>query len=124
MKPKYFLALGLLVLGLGSCGESFFEQYPSNNITEGNFYKTDDDFNQGVVACYAKLKTQMSFHLTEIGYRGDENVLESMAVSTQNRYDIDHFAETANNGILNDIWNAWYNGIYRCNDVLDHMTGA
>ena len=66
----------------------------------------------------------MSFHLTEIGYRGDENVLESMAVSTQNRYDIDHFAETANNGILNDIWNAWYNGIYRCNDVLDHMTGA
>ena len=51
MKPKYFLALGLLVLGLGSCGESFFEQYPSNNITEGNFYKTDDDFNQGVVAC-------------------------------------------------------------------------
>ena len=64
MKPKYFLALGLLVLGLGSCGESFFEQYPSNNITEGNFYKTDDDFNQGVVACYAKLKTQMSFHLT------------------------------------------------------------
>ena len=124
MKPKYFLALGLLALGLGSCGESFFEQYPSNNITEGNFYKTDDDFNQGVVACYAKLKTQMSFHLTEIGYRGDEDVLESMAVSTQNRYDIDHFAETANNGILNDIWNAWYNGIYRCNDVLDHMTGA
>ena len=48
MKPKYFLALGLLALGLGSCGESFFEQYPSNNITEGNFYKTDDDFNQGV----------------------------------------------------------------------------
>ena len=95
MKPKYFLALGLLALGLGSCGESFFEQYPSNNITEGNFYKTDDDFNQGVVACYAKLKTQMSFHLTEIGYRSDENVLESMAVSTQDRYDIDHFAETA-----------------------------
>ena len=124
MKPKYFLALGLLALGLGSCGESFFEQYPSNNITEGNFYKTDDDFNQGVVACYAKLKTQMSFHLTEIGYRSDENVLESMAVSTQDRYDIDHFAETPSNGILSDIWDAWYNGIYRCNDVLDHMAGA
>ena len=66
----------------------------------------------------------MSFHLTEIGYRSDENVLESMAVSTQDRYDIDHFAETASNGILNDIWDAWYNGIYRCNDVLDHMAGA
>ena len=124
MKPKHILALGLLALGLGSCGESFFEQYPSNNITEGNFYKTDDDFNQGVAACYYKLKTQMSFHLTEIGYRSDENILESMAVSTQDRYDIDNFAETASNGILNDIWDAWYNGIYRCNDVLDHLAGA
>lgn len=124
MKPKYYLALGLFALGFGSCGEGFFEQYPSNNITEGNFYKTDDDFNQGVVSCYAKLKTQMGFHLNEIGYRGDETVLESMAVSTQDRYDFDHFAETPSNGILSDVWNAWYNGIYRCNDVLDHLSGA
>jgi hypothetical protein len=124
MKSKYFLALGLLALGLASCGEKFFEQYPSNNITEGNFYQTDDDFNQGVLSCYYKLKTQMGFHLTEICYRSDENVLESMAVSTQDRYDIDHFAETPSNGILSDIWDAWYNGIYRCNDVLDHMAGA
>ena len=124
MKLKLIITAGILIAGASSCGESFFEQYPSNNITEGNFYKTDDDFNQGVVACYAKLKTQMSFHLTEIGYRGDENILESMAVSTQDRYDIDNFAETPSNGILSDVWDAWYNGIYRCNDVLDHMAGA
>ncbi|WP_295935422.1 RagB/SusD family nutrient uptake outer membrane protein [uncultured Alistipes sp.] len=124
MKPKYILAIAAVTLGLGACTDSFFEQYPSNNITEGNTYKTDDDFNQAVAGCYAKLKTQMGFHLNEIGYRSDENVLESMAVSTQDRYDIDHFAETASNGILNDIWDAWYNGIYRCNDVLNHMSGA
>ena len=47
-----------------------------------------------------------------------------MAVSTQDRYDIDNFIETASNGILSDIWDAWYNGIYRCNDVLDHMHGV
>ena len=122
MKLKYYLVF--TAFALSSCGEGFFEQYPSNDITEGNFYKTDDDFNQGVVSCYAKLKTMMSFHLTEIGYRSDENILESMAVSTQDRYDIDNFIETASNGILNDIWDAWYNGIYRCNDVLDHMNGV
>ena len=121
MKLKYYLVF--TAFALSSCGEGFFEQYPSNDITEGNFYKTDDDFNQGVVSCYAKLKTMMSFHLTEIGYRSDENILESMAVSTQDRYDIDNFIETASNGILNDIWDAWYNGIYRCNDVLDHLEG-
>ena len=56
-----------------------------------------------------------------LGFRSDESYLESMAVSTQDRYDLDHFAENASNGILRDVWNAWYNGIYRCNDVLDHM---
>ncbi len=123
MKIKNILVIAALSFALASCGEKFFGQFPSNDITEGNFYQTDDDFNQGVYACYAKLKTQMSFHLNELGYRADENILESMAVSTQDRYDLDHFAENSSNGILNDIWDAWYNGIYRCNDVLDHLAG-
>lgn len=114
---------GAALLSLSSCGDSFFEQYPSNNITEGNFYKTDDDFNQGIYSCYHKMKTQMGFYVNELAYRSDECYLESMAVSTQDRYDIDHFQEKSNNGILKDVWNAWYNGIYRCNDVLNHMEG-
>ena len=120
---RILIALALVSTALVSCSEKFFEQYPSNSITEGNFYQTQDDFNQGVYSCYAKLKTAMSFHLTELAYRTDECILESMAVSTQDRYDLDHFAVNASNGIISDIWNAWYNGIYRCNDVLDHMPG-
>ena len=114
---------GTLLLSLASCSDSFFEQYPSNNVTEVNFYKTDEDFNQGIYSCYDKMKTQMAFYLNELAYRSDECYLESMAVSTQDRYDIDHFQEKSNNGIMKDIWNAWYNGIYRCNDVLVHMDG-
>lgn len=124
MKTIIKIALtGTLLLSLASCSDSFFEQYPSNNVTEGNFYKTDEDFNQGVYACYDKMKTQMAFYLNELAYRSDECYLESMAVSTQDRYDIDRFQEKSNNGIMKNIWNAWYNGIYRCNDVLGHMAG-
>lgn len=124
MKTIIKIALtGTLLLSLASCSDSFFEQYPSNNVTEGNFYKTDEDFNQGIYACYDKMKTQMAFYLNELAYRSDECYLESMAVSTQDRYDIDRFQEKSNNGILKNIWNAWYNGIYRCNDVLGHMAG-
>lgn len=122
MKLKYFLFAGLL--GLVACGESFFEQYPSNNVTGANFWQTDDDFNQAVRGCYAKLKSETGFHLTELAYRSDECSLDAMATSTQNRYDFDHFAEVPTNGILLDVWNGWYNGIYRCNDVLDHLPGA
>jgi SusD family. len=124
MNLRKYILLGVLSLGFTACSDSFFNEYPSNSITEGNHFKTDDDFNQGVVSCYAKLKTEMSFFLNELGYRSDENELISMAVSTQDRFDIDHFAENSSNGILSSIWNAWYNGIYRCNDVLDHMEGA
>ena len=124
MKTIIKIALtGTLLLSLASCSDSFFEQYPSNNVTEGNFYKTDEDFNQGIYACYDKMKIQMAFYLNELAYRSDECYLESMAVSTQDRYDIDRFQEKSNNGIMKNIWNAWYNGIYRCNDVLGHMAG-
>ena len=121
MKIKSLLVLACASIGLISCSEKFFEQYPSNSVTEGNFYQTEDDFNQGVYSCYAKLKTQSGFHITELAHRADECILKSMAVSTQDRYDIGHFQENSSNGILSDVWNAWYNGIYRCNDVLDHM---
>lgn len=117
------LSIAAMSLGLAACSDSFFEEYPSNTVTEGNFYQTENDFNQGVYACYAKLKTSSGFTINELGYRADEMLLESMAVSTQDRYDLDHFAENANNGLLSDVWNAWYNGIYRCNDVMDHMEG-
>lgn len=119
-KIIYAIALTACLFGLGSCSK-FFEQYPSNNITEGNHYITENDFNQGVYGCYHKIKTQIGWIINETGYRSDECLLESMAVSTQDRYNLDHFLENSSNGLLKDVWNAWYNGVYRCNDVLDHM---
>lgn len=120
-KIAYILSLGLLMVSAPSCNDAFFGQYPSNDITEGNFYQSEADFNQGVYSCYVKLKTEMGFFLSELAFRADEAYLESMAVSTQDRYDLDNFQENSSNPILSAIWGAWYNGIYRCNDVLDHM---
>lgn len=111
------------MLTTSACSDSFFEQYPSNNITEANHYQTDDDFNQGVRGCYDKVKAQSGFFVTELAFRSDESLLSAMATSTQDRYDMDHFQDVPSNGILTSVWNAWYNGIYRCNDVLDHMAG-
>lgn len=112
-----------MLLTTAACNQEFFEQYPSNNVTEGNFYQNDNDFNQAVRGCYARVKTNLGFHREELAYRGDESELLAMAVSTQDRYDFDHFQPIANNGILSDLWKNTYNGIYRCNDVLVHLDG-
>ena len=34
------ICLAAAALSMASCSGKFFEQYPSNSITEGNFYKT------------------------------------------------------------------------------------
>lgn len=123
MKKVIYMTVSALaaISLLASCSDKFFEQYPSNNVTEGNFYKTEEDFNQGVYSCYHKIKTGIGWFINELSYRSDESMLESMAVSTQDRYNLDHFQVNSSNGLLKSNWNAWYNGVYRCNDVLDHM---
>ena len=120
--PCLALAAGLQ-LTVSSCGDSFFEQYPSNSVTKGNYYQTDNDFNQGVRGCYHRVKSGLSFHLNELAYRSDESQLLAMAVSTQDRYDFDHFSPRSNNGLLSTLWSNTYNGIYRCNDVLMALDG-
>ena len=118
----YSIAAFSVLLCSVSC-EKFFNQYPSNSITEGNFYKTEEDFNQAVKGCYGKLKSKMSFHLTSLAYRSDECIQVSMGTSDQDKYNFDHFTENASCAIMSDIWTNWYAGIYRCNDLVNHIEG-
>ena len=65
------ICLAAAALSMASCSGKFFEQYPSNSITEGNFYKTESDFNQGVYSCYGKIKTGIGWFINELSYRAD-----------------------------------------------------
>lgn len=113
-----------IALACTSCSDSFFDQVPSNQVVSANFYKNQSDFNLAVNACYQKLKGEVSFFLTEMEYRGDSNNLDAVAVSTQSRYDLDHFEDISTNTILSDFWQTEYNAIYRCNAVLDRIDGV
>ena len=117
---KHLILLMASLAAFCSC-DKFLSNYPSNEITAGNFYQTESDFNQAVIGCYVKLKTNMSFFLTELAFRSDEASLVDMTTSTQDRYNLDHFQEQSTTNLLASQWNAWYNGIYRCNDVLDNI---
>ena len=121
MKIRTIILLSIACLGVISCSEEFFEKYPSNQITENTHFQTQGDFEQAVKSCYVKLKSEASWHITIMSYRTDECQVESMSVASRDRYNIDHFSENSSTALLADVWSAWYNGIYRCNDVLDHM---
>ena len=43
---------------------------------------------------------------------------------TQDRFDLNEFKETSANTIVQDAWTNFYNGIFRCNIILDNIVNA
>jgi len=50
------LATIFAILIMSSCSEDFLNLVPESSITSGNFYKTEDHFNQAIVGAYASLR--------------------------------------------------------------------
>ncbi len=120
---KYVAVFAMLPTFI-SCSESFFNLEPDDEVVGDKVYKTENDFELAVNACYSKLQTQMDFYIEMCAYRSDELTLKAPTAGTQNRYDIDMFKETSANGILDDLWENFNNGIYRCNKILDKIDDA
>lgn len=125
MKYKINILIMLsAVLTLCSCGDSFFDLEPNNEVSKNKLYKTADDFDIAVKGCYAKLQSQVNFYMEMCEYRSDNLNLNAPTSGTQDRYDICQFQEKASNGIVEDYWKNFDNGVYRCNLVLDNIDAA
>ena len=124
MKKLKIILVTAIALTLSSCGDSFFDLSPNNQVTVNQIYQTENDFKMAVNGCYSKLQTQMDYYIELCEYRSDDLYLNAPTSGTQDRYDIDQFKENAANGILNDLWANFNNGVYRCNMVLDCIDDA
>ena len=120
---KLILFLSTALLSV-ACTDSFFDLEPSSSVPTDKVYKTAEDFNVAVIGCYSKLQTQVSYFTECCEYRSDNLTLSAPTAGTQDRYDIDQFADKASNGILEDAWANFNNGVYRCNLVLDRIDEA
>ena len=122
-KYKLILFLSTALLSV-ACTDSFFDLEPSSSVPTDKVYKTAEDFNVAVIGCYSKLQTQVSYFTECCEYRSDNLTLSAPTAGTQDRYDIDQFADKASNGILESAWANFNNGVYRCNLVLDKIDAA
>lgn len=110
-------------LAMTSCND-FLTEYPTNNENVPNFYKTDKDIEQGVNAAYAALASTKQYggnfiYMMEV--RSDNSSVGSLTNSGGIYGDIYLFRESPYNTILNDTWVGCYEGIKRCNIVLDRI---
>ena len=124
MKKTINIFIAVLLLTFASCTDNFFDLEPSNEVTTKNLFKTAEDFNLAVIGSYSKLQSQVNFFTELSEYRSDNLWLSAPTAGTQDRYDIDQFADKASNGILEEAWANYYNGVYRANSVLDRIDNA
>mgnify|MGYP005605492173 FL=1 len=121
---RFNILLIVLALGVITSCEKFFTLTPNYEVPVDNIYKTAQDFDIAVVGCYAKLQGQVNYYTELCEYRSDNMFLSAPTAGTQDRYDIDQFKDNASNGILEEAWANFNNGVYRCNMVLDRIDGA
>lgn len=124
MKKKHIIFSALALFCLVSCGEKFFDLQPNYEVMVDKTFKTPEDFDVAVTGCYAKLQGQVNYYMELCEYRSDNLYLSAPTAGTQDRYDIDQFRETASNGIIEEAWANFNNGVYRCNMVLDRIDAA
>lgn len=103
-----------------SCKESFFDLYPTDQLTEGVFFKNSDDFETMLNDGYRLLRSAYLNHYV-IG-----DVAADDAYNHKNNNNVDHITinesnVSSDNGVLGSIWNGSYQLISRTNLVLDNI---
>lgn len=96
------------------CDEEFLEVENKNNLTEGSFYRTMNDFILALNSCYCPLADRGMFGLQfqlQQGTYEDRTLFE-----TENRDKLTIMSSSS--GEAASMWRAFYFGIYRTSQIL------
>ena len=120
---KYYKAtsatLFVILFSLVSCGDDFVELSPEYSIDSENFFNSEDDYYQALIANYDLLQaTYVNAILGEIASNntlcGGENPTD--VVGWQQ---IDDMIHTPVNSNLHDLWNWMFAGVQRTNYFME-----
>ncbi len=126
MKAKNIFQIGLFLLLLNSCSDSFLDLSPFTSQNSGNFYKTEEQMLQAVNGAYSNLQ----------GYANRAYVLEEMRsdnATIDNAQDagglgrytpITEFYLSTDNKFVLSAWRKIYNAVADINMPLSKLPGA
>lgn len=118
------LLVGFFIVTLASqgCKKSFLDSYPVNNLSAGNFYKTEDDFTNAVNGIYDALQADRSLSFFPM-----VDVATPFSVGGGGRFTVYNngiYGVTAGWNMAETFWISWYQVVFRANVVLDHIDAA
>jgi len=114
MRKSQYIIILLTAILLNSCYD--LDRYPTDQLSSGTFWQTDEQAKEGVMGAYNALKAGYAFGiywandcLSDIAFGYDDNV--GMQSIVQNTFD-------ANSGHVKARWQHTYNGIRVANEVI------
>ena len=122
MKPsiiyKTLLAIGLLVF-VSACDDSFVDRSPLYSIDSENYFNSEDDYNNALIAAYDMLQT--TYVNVMLGEIASDNTLcgGESATDVVGFQQIDDMIHTPVNDNLQDIWNWMFAGVNRASYILE-----
>ncbi|UOR06057.1 RagB/SusD family nutrient uptake outer membrane protein [Hymenobacter aerilatus] len=116
----FLLSLGLLT----SCGEKFLEEAPADQITDANFYQTQQDAIQAVTAAYSELTKEGQYNLAmwafdimaDISVTGGDDGNDGIEYKQ-----LEAFSIPSTNPVAGRLWGGAFIGLQRANIVLQKV---
>jgi len=114
------LAIFISIITLLACEHDLINLSPVSELTTENFYQSEVDFNNALIAAYDVLqeKNEIDFIMSEIK---SDNGTE---MKYQYEKDIDNFSVNSTNELISSFWKISYQGIFRVNIILEKIPEA
>lgn len=123
---KYIL-VSVLIIGLALSGCTKLDTPVYSNIENSNFWTTPDQVSAGIAPAYTQLQGLCVWDYQEInGVTTDEIIIPTRG---NDWYDNGGHQRmylhtwTANDDMVNSVWSTIFNGIGKCNFILDVVNG-
>jgi starch-binding outer membrane protein, SusD/RagB family len=126
MSKYKIIATFFVLLMAASCSKDFIELTPRGTVLESNFYKTEAELFQGLVAAYDPLgfATNFTMKMGLLNAASDDTHAGGSDASDQpNWVAYDKFTLDPNVGPQAGLWSKNYTGIYRANLVIEKAEG-
>ncbi|CAN5920074.1 RagB/SusD family nutrient uptake outer membrane protein [soil metagenome] len=108
---------------LSACSDEFLELYPKATLNEGNFYQSETEYILLANGCYVPMRNyEKDLHWVIAELPSDNASFQfNTATGEPTRGVIDQFILASNNVAFANFWNQSYNGIARCNKLLNEI---
>ena len=127
MTMKKIVLLAVAIISLSACSEHFLDNVPEDILTSGNFFRTESDFQQALIATYATVRTAGDLNSWVMGEMRSDNTHYDInrgadaSIATTARLAVADFLDDDGNGVTNSKYNGSYVGISRANVILDRI---